>query len=452
MGICRYLNKSFSLGQTLVWLWTSLVILLLGAHFYRDSEYGIVLCVAGILILFCSSASWKRWTVGLFLLWGMLEWGYSASTLAQIRMTMGMPWIRGTLILSAVAFITGLTGLAITKQAALLSREQETSDAFLRASVFMTVFLCLFYIRKFAPLDLLLLERFFPRFGPVEIFLAAWYASFATRYLMDPQRSRKTRTRLWLLFACIFFAQFFLGILGIPQMLLTGQLHTPVPAFILYGAAFRESLNIMPFIVLISTLLVGSAWCSMLCYFGPFDSLASQEKNPRPIPLWLQKLLRWGRIAVLISGVGMTFVLKHLGISTGSAISISIAYAAVSLLVMASLSRRYGGMMHCTTVCPMGLVVNLLGRLSPWRIRVDKNMCSNCGACEKICRWRAITPESRKEGKTLLRCSLCRDCVGACGKKAITLYCAGLAPESSARLFVALLASLHTIFLACAMV
>ena len=452
MDIRHYFDKKFSLGQALAWLWASLVILLLGAHFYRASEYGIVLCVAGVLLLFCSSASWKRWTVGLFLLWGMVEWSYSACSLAQIRMAMGMPWMRGTSILSAVALITGLTGLLVTRQAARLAREQETSDAFLQAAVFMTVFLSLFYIRKSAPLELLLLERFLPGLGAAEIFLAAWYGAFAARLLADPRRSRKARTRLWLIFACLFFAQFFLGILGIPQMLLSGHLHTPVPAFILYGAAFHDSLNVMPFIVLVSTLLLGSAWCSMLCYFGPFDSLASQEKALRPLPRLLQSLLCWGRIAVLVSGVGAALVLKHLGISTSTAISLSIAYATVSLLVMACLSRRYGGMIHCTTVCLMGLIVNLLSRLSPWRMRVDKDLCSHCGACEKICRWRAITPESRRKGKTLLRCSLCRDCIGACHKKAITLHCAGLAPESAARLFVALLASLHAIFLACAMV
>ncbi len=452
MNFRQYLDKRFSLGQALSWLWTCLVIILLGAHFYRASEYGIVLCTAGILLLFCSSASWKRWAVGLFLLWGMLEWSSSACSLAQMRMAMDMPWMRGALILSAVAVVTGLTGLSVTRQAARMAREQKTSDAFLRAAVFMSVFLGLFYIRRYAPFDLLLLERFFPRIGAVEIFLAACYGSFAAKLLADPKLSRKARIRLWLTFACIFFAQFFLGIAGIRQMLLSGELHTPIPAFIIYGAVFRESLNVMPFIVLTSTLLLGSAWCSMLCYFGPFDALASQGKNLRPLPKLLQALLCWGRIAVLVSGIGAVFLLKHMGLSTSSAVSLSIAYALFSLLIMTTLSRRYGSMLHCTTSCPMGLMISLLGRLAPWRIKVDSKACNDCSACERACQWRAITPESRMQGKTLLRCSLCRDCIGVCHKKAITLRCAGLDPEISSQLFTGLLASLHAIFLACAMV
>ena len=172
----------------------------------------------------------------------------------------------------------------------------------------------------------------------------------------------------------------------------------------------------------------------------------------KPLPRLWQGFLRWGRAAVLVSGVCAVLALRHVGMDTGAAVSIALAYAALSLLLMAGLSLRYGGMLHCTAFCPMGLVVSWLGRLSPWRLRVDSSACDNCGACEKVCRWRAITPESRSRGRALLRCSLCRECLGVCHKGAISLRCACLSPECSARLFAGFLAVLHTIFLACAMV
>ena len=233
MDIRRYLDKSFTLGQSLSWLWTVLVIILLGAHFYRASEYGMVLSLVGVLALRCSSAAWARWTVGMFLLWGMLEWSASACSLAQVRMVMGAPWMRGAAILSAVAVVTGLTGIMAVRQASRLAREQGAEDAFLRTAVFMAVFLSLFYIRKFVPFEMLLLERFFPGLGAAEIFLAAWYGSFAAGLLADRWKARKVRTRLWLFFSCLFFMQFALGLLGVSQMLLTGRLHVPIPAFIL---------------------------------------------------------------------------------------------------------------------------------------------------------------------------------------------------------------------------
>lgn len=450
MPLFRCFDRSFTLGQMLFWLWSVLVLLLLGAHFYRASEYGIVLCIVGMLALFCSKKVWTRWAAALFLLWGMLEWTSSACLLAQTRLMMGMPWMRGAIILCTVAVLTGMTGFALARQ--VLHRADEERNAILRGTVFMAVFLCLFYLRTFVSLNLLLLERFFPVLGAVEIFFAAWYGSFAAGLLADPKRSRKVRQRLWLVFACAFFLQFALGVLGVGQMLLTGKLHVPVPAFILYGPLFRGELNIMPFIVLASTLLAGSAWCSMLCYFGPFDALASQGRAVHPLPPFLNALLRWGRPAVLVTGTALTLILKSVGIALSSAIALSIAYAVLSLLAMAALSRRWGGMLHCTTLCPIGLIVSLLGRLSPWRLRVDKAVCDDCGACEKLCRWRAITPESRAKGGALARCSLCRDCVGVCRKKALSVRCAGLPAELSGKLFCGILATLHALFLAVAMV
>ena len=452
MNIRASLGKTFTLGQCLAWLWGSLILVLLGAHFYRASDYGMVLCVVGMLVLFCSTASWKRWAVALFLLWGMLEWSVSACTLAQVRMTIGMPWMRGALILSSVAIVTGLTGIVVARQAKRLAREKEEADAFFRAIVFMAVFFCLFLMRRFAPLDFLLLERFFPKWGGVEIFFAACYGSFVAGLLADDRKARKVRPRLWMAFTCIFFVQFALGLLGVGQMLLTGKFHVPVPAFIIYGTVFRESFNVMPFIVLVSTLLLGSAWCSMLCYFGPFDVLASQGKALKPLSPSLGKVFRWGRGVVLVSGVALTLLLKRAGIDTATAVSVALAYAALSLLLMATLSRRYGGMVHCTAFCPMGLLVNLLSRLSPWRMRVDSAACNGCGACEKVCRWRAITADSRAQGTVLLQCSLCRDCISVCHREAIELRCGNLSKEVSGRVFVGFLATLHTVFLACAMV
>ena len=122
MSIRGYLSRPFTLGQCLFWLWAALVLILLGAHFYRASEYGIVLCTVGMLGLFCSRTAWKRWAVALFLLWGMVEWTSSACLLAQTRLMMGMPWMRGALILSAVAVVTGLTGVALARQAMRFAR------------------------------------------------------------------------------------------------------------------------------------------------------------------------------------------------------------------------------------------------------------------------------------------------------------------------------------------
>ena len=76
----------------------------------------------------------------------------------------------------------------------------------------------------------------------------------------------------------------------------------------------------MPLIVLASTLLAGSAWCSMLCYFGPFDSLAAGKKGVQPYPSWLLVLQRYGRATVLVAGVLLALVLGHTGLAFSAAV------------------------------------------------------------------------------------------------------------------------------------
>lgn len=449
--LSRLLNRTCTLGQSLSWLAFSLVLLVLAAHFYRAGEYGIALCSAALIAFLSAESGWKPYAAALFLCWGALEWGDSAWLLARMRLGFGMPWLRGTAILIAVGALTGLAGWFAFKRARAKNLER-TGSPLLQGVVFLAVFLALFYLRKGAPFNFLLLERYVPAIGSVQIFFAAWYGAFVAGKLLEKHRSRAFRRAIWLFFACVFFAQFALGLLDIPGMLLTGKLHVPIPAFILFAPVFRESLSMMPLIVLIATLLAGSAWCSHLCYFGPFDSLAAGKKAAKPLPPLLVLARTWGRPAVLVTGCLAALGLRHAGIDSATAIAIAVAFALISLLIMASLSRRYGVMVHCITFCPTGFVVNLLSRISPWRLRVDPLRCDNCGACEKVCRYSAIDAAIRATGTSRLCCSLCRDCTTVCKNNAIAVHCPGLSPESAKKLFVGLAASLHALFLCVAMV
>lgn len=103
-------------------------------------------------------------------------------------------------------------------------------------------------------------------------------------------------------------------------------------------------------------------------------------------------------------------------------------------------------MVHCTTYCPMGIVANLLGRVSPWRLKIGRD-CTGCNACFSRCRYSALDEAALESGRPGLSCTLCGDCVGACRHGQIEYEFPGLTAEKARAAFIATVVSLHAIFL-----
>ena len=96
--------------------------------------------------------------------------------------------------------------------------------------------------------------------------------------------------------------------------------------------------------------------------------------------------------------------------------------------------------------CPAGLAADLVGRLSPFRLRINSD-CTDCMVCARVCRYDALNPIEIKNRKPALSCSLCGDCVPACHASAIEYRFPGLRPTAAKGLFTVLTVALHAIFL-----
>lgn len=124
----------------------------------------------------------------------------------------------------------------------------------------------------------------------------------------------------------------------------------------------------------------------------------------------------------------------------------AIAFGAAGLGVSAFVSLRLGVMVHCTSICPLGLIGNVLGKVSPFRIRIGA-ACTECGRCASSCRYNALSVAhiaKRRPGHT---CTLCGDCLQSCPHEALWYDFPGIKPETARMVFLVLIVSLHAVFM-----
>jgi polyferredoxin len=241
----------------------------------------------------------------------------------------------------------------------------------------------------------------------------------------------------------LFFTQFILGISGFEQLLMTGRLHVPVPAVVIAGPIYRGGGFFMPILFASTILLVGPAWCSHLCYIGAWDGLAATtRRRSRRLPAaWT-----WLRFGLFAATPVLALLLRAFGIPGYTAGLVAVGFGVAGLAIMATATRRTGTMVHCTSICPLGVVVNVLGKVSPFRIGIGES-CDDCGRCIGTCRYHALSAERIRRRRPGYTCTLCGDCLAACDKGALRYGWFRASAPTARMFFLILVVSLHAVFL-----
>lgn len=94
----------------------------------------------------------------------------------------------------------------------------------------------------------------------------------------------------------------------------------------------------------------------------------------------------------------------------------AFAFALLALFAVSALSA-FRGRFYCNTACPVGGLLGLLSKISPFKMDLDNEKCVSCGICERNCRTECINSAA----KTLdfSRCVLCFDCAAKCPRGAV---------------------------------
>lgn len=205
---------------------------------------------------------------------------------------------------------------------------------------------------------------------------------------------------------------------------------------------FKFAFYVAGFLMFVGAVM-GRFVCGWLCPFGLIQDLLHKIPFPQKITTFRgDKLLRKLKYAIFILfvillpmflvdilGQGAPYFCKFIcpagtlegGIplvllneSMHSAVGWLYAWKNLLLAVTTILSiliyRPF-----CKFICPLGAIYSVFNPVSIFRYRVDKDKCTNCGRCAKICKMQVNPAESAND----LECIRCGACKKACPVKAI---------------------------------
>lgn len=202
------------------------------------------------------------------------------------------------------------------------------------------------------------------------------------------------------------------------------------------------------------TAIVGRGYCSSLCPLGTLQDatfavssrLAGVRLRFRPP----RSALRAATIAILVAAFAagsviplsllepFSIVSRVIGLAAGaftpahgpsqpldnarelatsSSLIAAVAVLSTAVLLSVLAASAVRGRLFCNTLCPAGTLLSLPGRYSLLRIRMERDRCTACGRCERICPARCIDVSSARiyAGS----CTLCFSCIEVCPSAAL---------------------------------
>ena len=194
------------------------------------------------------------------------------------------------------------------------------------------------------------------------------------------------------------------------------------------------ALNVVVVVaILVVTLLIGRAYCSVVCPMGVFQDLfvwahrliygkkrpyryakaANAMRYTVLVLFVLAMLVGMGSIAALIAPYS-----AYARMVTGLHATGVAQWVAIVTLVVIGLMSFTMGRIWCNTLCPVGTLLGLISRHSLFGIHIDADKCAGCRKCEHRCKAMCIDIDTKSVD--LSRCVDCMDCIGECKAGAIS--------------------------------
>lgn len=197
---------------------------------------------------------------------------------------------------------------------------------------------------------------------------------------------------------------------------------------------FKFSFYVAGFLVFVGAL-IGRFVCGWLCPFGLIQDLLHKIPFPKKIktfrgdkllrklkyvilavfvilmPLYLVDIMDQGSpyfcklicpAGTLEGGIPLVLLNKSMRRAISWLYVWKNVLLAVTVLLSILIYRPF-----CKYICPLGAIYSVFNPISVFKYRVDKNKCTQCGACAKVCKMQ-VNPSKTPNHPECIRCGQCK--------------------------------------------
>jgi polyferredoxin len=171
--------------------------------------------------------------------------------------------------------------------------------------------------------------------------------------------------------------------------------------YAMFDSGYGIPLTVVAFFVLplIFTLFFGRTFCAAVCPLGAIqDAAVVKHVN---VPTWLAEVLGmfpyiYLGLAVLFAANGAGFIICQYDPFVGFfrfGATFNMVIFGFSLLLLGTVVARP----YCRFICPYGVLLNWMSRLSKHHVTITPKECTNCRLCEESCPFGAINKPDEAE-------------------------------------------------------
>ena len=219
----------------------------------------------------------------------------------------------------------------------------------------------------------------------IDIFVLVAALSLAS-YFAHKQRSRRN------IFLLMVFSLVYFGFYRKGCVCSIGAIQNV--SYVVFNPAYAIPLTVIVFFILplVFTLFYGRTFCAAVCPLGAIQDAVVLK--PTKVPSRLENVLGvlpyiYLGLAVLFAATGAGFIIcqydPFIGFFRFGA-DFNMVILGMSMLLLGTVVARP----YCRYLCPYGVLLNWLSRLSKRHVRITPDECNNCRLCEESCPFGAI--------------------------------------------------------------